>query len=222
MISYIYKITNRINNKSYIGKTRRGIEERFKEHIADSKRERCEKRPLYSAFRKYGVENFDIELVEEVDDNELSDREIYWIEYYDTYHNGYNATKGGDGKAYVDEDKIEELYKQYRNATKVAEIMGIHPNTAQRSLIKKGYDLSFYARPTPSKDSFHQEFHFAMKGRDGVLIKVFSNIDNATDYVKNELHVKSKEADVRRHILQTCRHERETAYGFVWEFKMVE
>ena len=61
-MSFIYKITNQINGKSYIGKTNLpSIQERFKEHISDSKRARMEKRPLYSAMNKYGIENFKIE-----------------------------------------------------------------------------------------------------------------------------------------------------------------
>lgn len=47
---YIYKITNSINGKAYIGKTMGTPEKRFKEHIADSKRDRYANRPLYKAF----------------------------------------------------------------------------------------------------------------------------------------------------------------------------
>ena len=46
-MAYIYKITNQINGKVYIGKTLSSIEERWKEHCKDYKREYCEKRPLY-------------------------------------------------------------------------------------------------------------------------------------------------------------------------------
>ena len=62
-MSYIYKITNIKNSKFYIGKTNRTIEERFKEHCKDYKKRDYEKRPLYTAMRKYGAENFSIELV---------------------------------------------------------------------------------------------------------------------------------------------------------------
>ena len=109
---YIYKITNQINKKVYIGKTLETIETRWKEHIRDSKRERCEKRPLYAAFNKYGIDNFIVEEVEECSAEELNEREIYWIEYYRSFKNGYNATIGGDGKSYCDYDLIYTLYQQ--------------------------------------------------------------------------------------------------------------
>ena len=76
-MAYIYKITNLINNKIYIGKTNRTIEERFKEHCNEYKKERSEKRPLYNAMNKYGIENFKIEQIEECSLEESSDRESY-------------------------------------------------------------------------------------------------------------------------------------------------
>ena len=60
---YIYKITNDINNKIYIGKTLHAIEHRFKEHCKDSKKRQNEKRPLYSAMNKYGIEHFHISIL---------------------------------------------------------------------------------------------------------------------------------------------------------------
>lgn len=57
-MAFIYKITNDINQKIYIGMTERTIKERFKEHCQEYKRERAEKRPLYSAMKKYGIEHF--------------------------------------------------------------------------------------------------------------------------------------------------------------------
>lgn len=65
IMGYIYIIKNRINDKVYIGKTDLDINKRFKEHVKDSRRRRCEKRPLYSAMRKYGCEHFYVELIEE-------------------------------------------------------------------------------------------------------------------------------------------------------------
>ena len=65
-----------------------------------------EHRPLYSAMRKYGVNHFFIEKIEEVPIENLSEREIYWINTLNSYHNGYNATLGGDGKQLYDYDAI--------------------------------------------------------------------------------------------------------------------
>ena len=62
-MGFIYKITNKINNKIYIGKTTRTVEQRYKEHLADSKRVRSY---LHNAIQKYGSENFNVEKVEEV------------------------------------------------------------------------------------------------------------------------------------------------------------
>lgn len=65
-MGYIYKITNKINHKMYIGKTNYADPyDRFKEHIRDSKKERCKNRPLYRAMNKYGLENFEFEVIEE-------------------------------------------------------------------------------------------------------------------------------------------------------------
>lgn len=87
-MAFIYKITNDINQKIYIGKTERSIEERFKEHCREYRKERCEKRPLYAAMKKYGTEHFQVELVEETDNPE--EREQYWIKFYNCY--GSTAT----------------------------------------------------------------------------------------------------------------------------------
>lgn len=117
---YIYKITNDINDKIYIGKTLNTIEKRFKEHCEDSRRDKKEKRPLYFAMKKYGIEHFHIELIEECEENVLSDREVHWIEFYNSFRDGYNATLGGDGKHYLDYDLVVATYKELKNASEVA------------------------------------------------------------------------------------------------------
>ena len=109
-MSYVYKITNDVNGKMYIGQTIRTLKERFDDHISESRKSRAIGRPLYDAIRLYGIEHFHIELIEETDSPD--EREIYWIEYYGTFKNGYNATFGGGGKHYLDYDLIIETYKK--------------------------------------------------------------------------------------------------------------
>ena len=121
-MSYIYKIINDINNKVYVGKTEFSIEKRFKEHCRDAFRDRNEKRPLYAAMRKYGVEHFKIELIEETENPE--EKEIYWSGYFDGYTQGYNATKGGDGKRLYDHEAIIARLKEHPYPCDIANEFG--------------------------------------------------------------------------------------------------
>ena len=101
-MGYIYCITNLVNGKQYVGKTTYSVTKRFKEHCKDSSKRRNEKRPLYDAMNKYGIENFVVEQLCECDNEELSSYEIQYIEKLNTYHTGYNVTKGCKFDSYRD------------------------------------------------------------------------------------------------------------------------
>jgi len=138
-MGYIYKIYNDINDKIYIGKTIFTIQERWQDHCQDYKKDKNEKRPLYNAMKKYGLEHFHIEEIEFVKDIEiLSEREIYWISYYNSYYNGYNATKGGDGKSYLDYDLICSLYERLGTCKAVAKELKIDAGYVGKILKMKG------------------------------------------------------------------------------------
>lgn len=88
----VYLITNKINNKKYVGITTRDYLERFEEHCkADSY--------IGKAIRKYGRTNFEVKIVDlATTRDELMEKEISWIEKLNTFEgNGYNLTRGGDG-----------------------------------------------------------------------------------------------------------------------------
>ena len=116
-MAYIYQITNDINGKIYIGKTEFSLEKRFKEHCQDAFREKCEKRPLYAAMRKYGIEHFHIELIEETDIPE--EREKYWIEEKQSFKFG-NATK----IVYQIDKNTKEVIAEYPSVTTAAKETG--------------------------------------------------------------------------------------------------
>lgn len=108
----IYKITNLINGHSYIGQSI-CIEQRWKNHKHYNKER--EDYPLYRAFRKYGIDNFSFEIIEECEPNLLDEKEIYWINFYNTCsNNGYNQTSGGDGRnnsiVKLTDDDIKAIY----------------------------------------------------------------------------------------------------------------
>lgn len=97
----IYKITNKIDGKVYIGKSI-NIYYRWTQHIKIAKnpsKYRDGNRPLYYAMNKYGIDNFEFEVIEICDEDVLCEREIYWIGMYDCTTlsgHGYNLTSGGE------------------------------------------------------------------------------------------------------------------------------
>lgn len=92
----IYKISNVINNKNYIGCTTKPIKERVKEHF-----NRClngtSKTKFCNSIRKYGMENFKIKLLTKCELNEIYEKEKYFIKKYDSFKTGLNSTIGGEG-----------------------------------------------------------------------------------------------------------------------------
>lgn len=98
MFGYIYKITNLINNKIYIGKTKYSIETRFKNHLWSIDHHRT-KSLLYDAMNKYGKDNFKVEQIDQADSlEELNKKEQYWISKLNSRNPsiGYNICKGGE------------------------------------------------------------------------------------------------------------------------------
>lgn len=92
MSTGIYKYQNKINGHIYIGQSV-NIEKRYAQHLYDAYN-----RPITTidiAINKYGINNFTFEIVEECSVKELNNKEIYWIDFYDSFNNGYNNTLGG-------------------------------------------------------------------------------------------------------------------------------
>lgn len=97
-MSYIYKITNNITNKLYIGYTSRSLQRRLYEHFYEAEHTKSNTK-LNLSIRKYGKDNFTIESIYEFDEKEEDWRELekYYISLYNTYKGkGYNSTEGGD------------------------------------------------------------------------------------------------------------------------------
>lgn len=93
----VYKLTNSITGKSYIGYTTKTLEQRFEQHVFDAL-ERKSNTYLHRSIRKHGEEAFTKEVIAESDDvEELKRLEIFYIKEFQTYGKGYNMTTGGDG-----------------------------------------------------------------------------------------------------------------------------
>ena len=129
----IYIIRNTINNKVYIGQTTQTIGIRFTNHKMASRT--GEDTKFYRAMRKHGEENFYPELLEQVEVEDLNDRERYWIKYYDSYYNGYNSTLGGDQPYRINYDKVKELWDNGMSVGEIAQTMG-HAGDAISRILK--------------------------------------------------------------------------------------
>ena len=212
MNGYIYKITNNINEKIYIGKTMSTLNERFKEHCSDAFRDRNEKRPLYRAMRKYGIENFSIEQIEKTSLENLSDREIYWIKYYDSFHNGYNATKGGEGKQLFDYDAIVKGFLSGKLIKNLAEEFECSEDTIHNALILANIqDTSTNARAKISKG-------IKAKTLEGCDVKTFSSRREAAYWLQENNYTKANNIDnIVAAIGRVANGQRNSAYNLLWE-----
>lgn len=119
MKKYIYKITNKINNKIYIGQTK-DINRRFREHKKCGY-DRVKNKHLYVAINKYGINSFSFEVIEYVEN--YNEREQYWIQYYDSANpdKGYNIDNSGipnNHKIELTEKELYQLYQDLRDTSK--------------------------------------------------------------------------------------------------------
>ena len=91
----IYKITNTVNNKVYVGQTRRTFEQRKKQHLKSFKEQKT-RTALINSVISHGVDKFIFNIIEECNDDNLDEREIFYInEYNSIVPNGYNIQLGG-------------------------------------------------------------------------------------------------------------------------------
>lgn len=206
-MAYIYQIVNDVNQKIYVGKTEFSIDKRFQEHCKDALRSKNEKRPLYSAMRKYGIQNFHIELIEETDNPE--EREIYWIEQKRSFKNGYNATLGGDGKRYIDYDLVIATYKEILNTVEVAKKLNISVDAVRNILKANHINILSTQQVNLNKGQIINQYSL-----QGEFLRSFPSAIKAAQFIKGQQCSKG----VVSHITDVCKGKRKTAYNYIWKY----
>lgn len=221
-MAYIYKIINNVNQKIYIGKTSSTIEKRFREHCNDSKKERCEKRPLYDAMNKYGIENFTVEKIEEVENDEIaSEREIYWINKLRTYIgfndcNGYNATLGGDSKWIYDYQAIAKKYLELKNQKETAKYFQCDVETVKKACQENNIEI--ISSQQIAKDA--QKKCVKMYDLENNFIQEFETMKEAAIWIiENKLTTSNKIDGVRSSIRKACNGQYKKAFNHIWKNK---
>lgn len=210
MTGFIYCITNDVNGKQYVGKTVDSIEKRFKEHLNDCTKTRCEKRPLYDAMNKYGIEHFQVKQLEECDLSILAEREKYWINALNTFHNGYNATHGGDGKQLYDYDAFINDFKQGLGILAIARKYNCDQGTVSAIIKKAGYDTYLNSTNTVS-------IAVAQYTMQNEYIQTFHSSADAGRYIQQQKpELKGTLKSIRERIRKASVGISSSAYGYKW------
>lgn len=115
MKGIIYKATNKISNKIYIGQTIQTLSERINQHYQTAKSDK--NYHFIRALRFYEKDDWVWEIIEEnIKKDKLNEREKYWVKYYDSFENGYNGNWGGQGSV-----KVPKIYKLWHPKKKAIE-----------------------------------------------------------------------------------------------------
>jgi group I intron endonuclease len=191
----IYKITNRINGKVYIGQTKQSLQKRWNNHCC--KNSHCS--ILHSAIKKYGAENFTVEQIDVAcSKEELDKKEIFWIAQFNSVApNGYNISSGGNGNR-GHKPTAETLAKRS------ASLKGIHmgdENPAKREDVRKKM----------SEAAKHRIGELSSRGKRVACIetgKVFPTAKEAGHHV----------GCTYKNISAVCNGKRKSCGGFHWKW----
>lgn len=232
-IGYIYKITNKINEKSYIGKTN-NIKRRWGEHKGGKGNTAI----LNKAIKKYGIDNFDFSIVEEKEfdsidalNQGLSQMEIDYIAKYNTYKRGYNATIGGEGASgHHVSDELKQLYREqalerYKSEEERLKcgdgMRGKHHTKEVREKIKKALlnrDPVIYEKIAVKMKGKHRDHEMIMKAA-AKRKKAILQYDKFGNFLKEYNGIMEAGYNTTANISACCKGKIGSAYGYIWRFK---
>jgi group I intron endonuclease len=238
VVTGVYKITCKINSKSYIGQAR-NVKERIKQHLWSSfnPSKKDFDVPFHAALRKYGIENFDLDILEICEADELNDKECYWIKLFGTYVHaenaaGYNATEGGKQsvrRSKLTPDVLSEVYLLIKeNVLTYDEIAAQFELTA--STIKKintgkiCYNSAFTYPLRDNKACVNKSLRKQKFGEyryTGTAVEQYNiHTNELLNRYPTALAAARALGDsaLNKHIANCCAGRRKTAYGYTWKF----
>lgn len=201
MEGFIYKVTNKVNGKSYIGQTRNTVEFRWRQHYKAK-----DNKYFHRAIQKYGKENFEIITLEKCEVEKLNDREIFYINKYDTFNNGYNLTKGDSTytpnkkclNGYIEvDDKYEEIKGMYLAGYSTAKISCLY-NVDRHCISNILKSLGVKVRKSEKININAQEFEeLVSKYQTGYSLKSLAKEYGCTDVGLKE-YLQKRGIDIKK------------------------
>lgn len=207
----IYKATNILNNKCYIGASKYSLEQRKYGHFKDAFKKN-KKTYFHKALRKYGFENF-IWIVIDVSDNyqELMSKENFWVKFYNSFgKNGYNSCEGGGNTAgykFSEESKKKMSEKAKLNAKNKP-----NPFKGKTHSQKQKEKWSKERKDRKLNGEWLENIRLARKK----LCKPVINLD--TGEIFNSIGEAQERYNLKNGIANVCRGKKKTAAGQRWEF----
>lgn len=213
-MGFIYKVTNLVNGKVYIGQTIGNINKRWREHKSSSLNN-LDNNILHKAMRKYGFENFKIEKVIECENDLLDEMEIKYIKIFNSYvgnenSNGYNMTVGGSGTIKNDYSIIYSLWDEGLSAGQIATKTGYNRNTISKIL--KDYENFSIT------ESNHRAYLLSGKSRGTSVVQLDLNGNIIKEY--STIAEASRETGISHSAICNVINKKigfKTAGGYKWE-----
>ena len=209
-MAIIYKITNRINDKMYIGETIRDLKTRWREHVSEAFNEgHGYYYHLHCAIRKYGVNNFTIKAIDTCNDNERFEVEAYYISLYNTYipDNGYNHDPKSEGYYKVSTEDIMREWNKGKGIIDISRSLSCHRGTISQRLRNNGITLEDIKKRASINSSLRQGLPIEQYTLEGEYIKTWpsaSECQRQTGYIQTA-------------ISSVSRLEQYMAYGYLWK-----
>lgn len=207
----IYKITNDVNDKIYIGQTINDINYRFRSHINEARQ--CDhQNKFHLALLEIGPEHFKIEEIEKCDNDKLNERECYWIKYYNSVNNGYNTTWGGSTGIHYDRQMLLDLWNQGLNIQKISNTVGIDRGLLGQILRTEGISEEELKNRHYESNRIQSKNRkvYQIDPKTGNIIKTWNLISEIT----KQLHIHHST------IIKCCQKkpQSKTAGGFAWRY----